>query len=103
MILCMNAGKPGRGWKSIKLKTKEEITKRVCKIFDELYDYQELERFPDMNFVEAIVLDSIDFLEIMRRLEIAFDVEIDLEVFAEARTLNQLVNQLYDTLSKKAA
>lgn len=99
----MSAERPGHGWKSIKLKTKEEITKRVCGIFNDLYGDYELEKFPDMNFVEAIVLDSIDFLELMRRLEMAFDMDIDLKLFADARTLNQLVNQLHDTLSKKTA
>ena len=83
--------------------TKQELTKSVCKIFEDLYGDYELEKYPDINFVEAIILDSIDYLEIMRRLEIAFSVDIDLGVFAEAKTLNQLVNQLYDTLSKKAA
>lgn len=82
--------------------TKQEITKYVCKIFNDLYDY-ELEKFPDMNFVDVIILDSIDYLELMRRLEMTFDTDIDLELFAEARTLNQLVNQLHDTLSKKTA
>ena len=81
--------------------TKQELTKRICKIFDELYGMEDLENFPDMNFAGALVLDSIDFLEIMRRLEICFDIDIDLEAFAEARTLNQLVDQLYDTLTKK--
>ncbi len=83
--------------------TKQELTKSVCKIFEDLYGDYELEKYPDMNFVEAIILDSIDYLEIMRRLEIAFSVDIDLEFFVEARTLNQLVNQLYDTIAKKAA
>ncbi len=81
--------------------TQQEITKRVCGIFKELYDY-ELEKFPDMNFVDVIILDSIDFLELMRRLEMIFDTDIDLELFAEARTLNQLVDRLHDTLFKKA-
>ena len=97
----MNAEKPDHGWKSIKLKTKEEIAISVCEIFNDLYGDYELEKFPDMNFVEAIVLDSIDYLEIIRRLEMAFDVDINFGLFAEARTLNQLVDQLYDTLTKK--
>ena len=83
--------------------TKQELTKSVCEIFNDLYGDYELAKFPDMNFVEAIILDSIDYLEIIRRLEMAFDVDIDFGFFAEARTLNQLVNQLYDTLTKKAA
>ena len=81
--------------------TKQELTKSVCKIFNNLYGDYELEKFPDMNFVEAIILDSIDYLEIIRRLEMAFDINIDFGFFAEARTLNQLVDQLYDTLTKK--
>lgn len=106
MILCMNAERLGHGWKSIKLKTKRmtkgELTVRVCEIFDDLYGMEDLENFPDMNFVEVLVLDSIDFLELMRRIEINFDVEIDYNDYANARTLNQLVNRLYDTITKKA-
>ncbi|MCQ2604060.1 MAG: acyl carrier protein [Spirochaetia bacterium] len=76
--------------------TKEEIYKKLVEIFVQEFDMDESKISPSSLVVEDLDLDSIDAVDIIVKMKQVLPVKLNAEAFRQVRTVEDIVNILYD-------
>ena len=83
---------------------KNEIRDSVCKTLASQCGLDNIGDEPDIDLVLTYELDSIDMLAIVNQLEIVIGQDIPVTpLFVRDITLNNIVEQIHDTLTKGTA
>ena len=60
----------------------------------------QVERIRPETALQELSLDSLDMLELKMRLEEKLDIELDVDVFDDARTLSSLASNIVTSLQR---
>ena len=78
--------------------SKEEIYNKLCEILEDEFEIDKSMMSRDANLFTDLDLDSIDAVDLAVRLQQFTDKRISPEEFKQIRTLNDVVEAIYDLL-----
>lgn len=78
--------------------SKEDIYTRLCKILEDEFEIEKSLLNKDANLFTDLDLDSIDAVDLAVRLQQFTDKRISPEEFKQIRTLNDVVDSVYNLL-----
>lgn len=78
--------------------TKEEISKTLIEILVSDFELEESKLVPTANLFSDLDLDSIDAVDLAVRLQRFTNKKISPEEFKEIRTIEDVVNAVYELL-----
>ena len=78
--------------------SKEEIYNKLCEILEEEFEINKASLNNDANLFTDLDLDSIDAVDLAVRLQQYTDKRISPEEFKQIRTLNDVVEAVYNLI-----
>ena len=78
--------------------SKEEIYNKLCEILEDEFEIDKSMMSREANLFTDLDLDSIDAVDLAVRLQQFTDKRISPEEFKQIRTLNDVVEAIYDLL-----
>ena len=78
--------------------SKEEIYNKLCEILEDEFEIDKSLMSREANLFTDLDLDSIDAVDLAVRLQQFTDKRISPEEFKQIRTLNDIVEAIYDLL-----
>lgn len=78
--------------------SKEEIYNKLCEILEDEFEIDKSLMSREANLFTDLDLDSIDAVDLAVRLQQFTDKRISPEEFKQIRTLNDVVEAIYDLL-----
>ncbi len=82
--------------------TKEEIFKKIAEVLHETFEIPLEKITPTARLFEELDLDSIDALDLIVKLQNYTNRQITPEVFKQVRTVDDVVNAVYDIVAAGA-
>jgi len=82
----------------VKKYSKEEIFNKLCEILEDEFEIEKSLLIGDANLFTDLDLDSVDAVDLAVRLQQFTDKRISPEEFKQIRTLNDVVESIYNLL-----
>jgi acyl carrier protein len=76
------------------MATDEQILQQIQEMLQQILPEDALRVTVDLNLMNDLDLDSLKILELLEKLEDAYDISIPINILAEIRTVGDLVEEI---------